>query len=73
MLGEPFRPLGSAKSLPAGEAWTWCKREHAVDIYGKHYLWQLSLISKPGSDSSSETAPHGVVGGVLVSIGLDLL
>lgn len=73
MLGEPFRPLGSSKLLPGGEAWTWCKRKYEVYIYGKHYLWQLSLISKPVSDSSSKTAQHGVVGGVLVSIGLNLL
>lgn len=51
MLGELFRPLGSAKLLPVGEAQTWCNRKHAAYINGKHHLWQLSLISEPVSDS----------------------
>lgn len=73
MLGEPFKPLGSAKLLPAGEARTWYNRKCTAYINGKRYLRQLSLISKPVSDSSSEPLQHGAVEGVLVYIGLNLL
>lgn len=45
MLGEPRRALGSAKLLPAGEAWTRCKKKCRVYLNGKYYLWQLSLES----------------------------
>lgn len=34
MLSELFRPLGSAKLLPVGEAQTWCNRKYAAYING---------------------------------------
>lgn len=56
-----FRPLGSAKLLPAREAWSWCNVHK--EVFSLH-KWQalvmaVRLIGKPVSDSSSETFQYG--------------